>query len=433
MTRDDDSLRAPYRAVRPVTAPTDAPWSGMLTWRPSGERCVLVDAVALGDTWIGWDADHDGHVLAALDVVRRADGHDVALPVCPERVADFLARRAAAGAPLEPGESITLGVSLLRGFGQLGGRSGATGEWWLTDAGRPVLATDASDRTAVDETASLLAALAADAPRRSAWDDAIAAVASPRVSSADIERAEHELFRICDPLPLATSVSGSRTARELAVFERSDPPEAETPSRPPLWESLVRHVDGDLADLVSRTTTAIWRRSRAPGKSRRTPWLVGGATAIAVLAVGLMWPAGGAGVATADGAASTAPSSDSTPSAIPSPPAPAPTAEQAETADVPPGSDLAAITADLLDRRRACGEEPPCVAGLLIDPATALTAGVIDLPAEARAVSLLDDFGGVAVLRVDAVDGAAASQLVIIARSDDAWLLRDVHDVGQQP
>ena len=63
---------------------------------------------------------------------------------------------------------------------------------------------------------------------------------------------------------------------------------------------------------------------------------------------------------------------------------------------------------------------------------SAWTAGPIDAPREERTIALLDHFGGVAVLRVDAADGAA-TQLVVIERRDDEWLLRDVHDAAQQP
>jgi hypothetical protein len=34
---------------------------------------------------------------------------------------------------------------------------------------------------------------------------------------------------------------------------------------------------------------------------------------------------------------------------------------------------------------------------------------------------------------VDAADGSSPSQMVVILRRDDKWLLRDVSDVAQQP
>ena len=59
--------------------------------------------------------------------------------------------------------------------------------------------------------------------------------------------------------------------------------------------------------------------------------------------------------------------------------------------------------------------------------------GAIDLPSGERQVALLDDFGDIAVLRVDAGDGTVASQMVVIVRRNEKWLLRDVSDVAQQP
>ena len=391
---------------------------------------MLVDAVTLGDEWLGWDAAAEGHLLAPLDVARRTDGHDVALPVCVERVADLLTRRSSGGPPLAAGESVTVGVSLLRGCLQLLEHPEAAGEWWLTDAGRPVLATDAVDRPALDETASLLATLAAGASRPEAWRDAISAIAAPRMTRSDIERAEQALFHIADPLPLVTSAAAPRTAREVAVYERAEPSVAGESVRPALWESLTRHVDADLADLVSRTTTALWRRSRTPREPRRAPWLVGGAAAVAVLSFGLLWPSGGDGTATADAPASTSPARASTPGIAESAPA---AAASSDAAAAGLDADLAAITAGLLDRRRACESDPDCTAALTIDPSATFTAGPIDLPGDERSIALLDDFGGVAVLRVEAADRADSAQLVVIVRSDDEWLLRDVHDVAQQP
>ena len=58
--------------------------------------------------------------------------------------------------------------------------------------------------------------------------------------------------------------------------------------------------------------------------------------------------------------------------------------------------------------------------------------GVVDLAAAERTVTLLDEFGGAAVLRVEASAAPAAPQLVVIVRAGDRWLLRDVYDVAEQ-
>lgn len=434
MSRDDDSLRAPYRPVRPIGAPQDGPWPGMLTCLPSGERRLFVDAAVVGADWLGWTAARDGHVLAPIDVVRRHDGHDVVLPLCTERVSDHLARRRGPAA-LAPGEAVTLGVSILRGCGELLDEPSATGEWWLTDDGRPVFATDAATRGLFDGAAALLAELSAAAPHTDAWSDAIDAIATEHPTPTLLERAEHGLFAVAAALPVNSPATAVRGAREVTATPAGSTTAAEEPApRSPLWAALARHVDGDVADLVSRATTAVWRRARAPRPGRRAPWLVGGAVAGVVLCAGFLWPTGDGDPASADAAGdrSLAGQVTATPTATPAPsPSADPDDGQAAASTAP--VDLVSVTGTLLDARRACGGDGDCLGGVQQDPQARFDGGPIDLPADERKAVLLDDFGGVAVLRIDSVAEGAVSQLVVIARTDDEWLLRDVHDVTQQP
>ena len=48
-------------------------------------------------------------------------------------------------------------------------------------------------------------------------------------------------------------------------------------------------------------------------------------------------------------------------------------------------------------------------------------------------MTLLDDFGGAAVLRVEPVTAGPVAQLVLVICTDGKWLLRDVHDIAEQP
>jgi hypothetical protein len=95
--------------------------------------------------------------------------------------------------------------------------------------------------------------------------------------------------------------------------------------------------------------------------------------------------------------------------------------------------DLAAIASALLERRSACAGSRDCLEDVQEDPAEGFPPGVIDLPSTDRAVSLLDDFGGAAVMRVDPrrTGGDASAQLVVIVAAGGGWLLRDVHDVDE--
>ena len=231
-------LMAPYRAVRRVSAGdaapngappqtpgllTRAPWSGLLVQLPSGESRVLVDAQDFEPDWAGWLAPQDGHVVVPLDLIRRIDGHDVMLPLCVERVDDFLLRRATRRIPLSVGETVTLGVSLVRGFAAWHAIGRGTGEWWLTDGGRPVLACGSSGIEVPRHTAELLRSLAEASPCASALTFAAEAVSGSRVSVHDLREAEDALFGIASAEPLATALLGPRSARDLTGFGRDDP------------------------------------------------------------------------------------------------------------------------------------------------------------------------------------------------------------------
>ncbi|WP_374314043.1 hypothetical protein [Microbacterium sp.] len=444
MTRSDDSLTSPYRAVRPIGAPGDGPWPGMLTCLPSGERRVLVDIDVVGTEWGGWDAAPGGHVLGALDVVRRQGGHDVELPVCPESVDSYLARRRASRHPLAPGEAVTLGVSLLRGCAELLPRRPGPGGWWLTETGRPVFATDAAPSPVRESTLLLLDELSRATPHPTAWADAAAAVSAVRVSAAELDQAELGVFAIAAPAPLDLGPTPATGAGEPEVLRGGAVETAESEPRRGLWEALARHVDADLADAVSRTTTSIWRRARAaPTTRRRAPLLVGAGVAAAVVGVGLMWPSASGEVATAGDGHRTLESLDApsptgsespaaSPAASPSVNAdPSAAAVGGADADAAAPEDLEAIAAGLLANMDACGEDGECRAALAMDGAEAPVQ--VGIPPDRRAVVILDDFGGVAVLRVDDASGELPSQLVVIARQNGEWLLRDVHDATQQP
>ncbi|HWI30782.1 MAG TPA: hypothetical protein VNT50_04785, partial [Microbacterium sp.] len=137
---DDGPLTDAYRPVRAIVPP-ETPIGGILS-RAGDDIVVLVDAGEL-TAWPGWGFTDAQHVLAPLDLARRAGGHDAVLPWCSERVDVFLGRRRAASAPLGGGEIVTLAVSALRGAAEAhSGRGGdapsPTGAWWLTDAGCPV-------------------------------------------------------------------------------------------------------------------------------------------------------------------------------------------------------------------------------------------------------------------------------------------------------
>lgn len=440
MTSDQAALGGSYRVIRAVRARDDGPWPGLLVRVASGESFVLVDADDLGPQWSGWDAAPDGHVLAPLDIARRAEGHAVVLPVCSERLEDFVRRRAAR-MPLSAGEAVTLGVSVLRGCADVANAPDATGEWWLDDAGRPVLATDVAPGSALEAAVAVLEQVAVDPHARRTWATALRAVKSDRISVHELAAAEEALFAIATAEPLSTVTLNPRSASEglVRAQEQADEGQARRafdPAPRSMWQNLIAGVDDDLADTVSRATTAVWRRLRRadraekPG-SRRAPWLVGGAVAAAVLTGGALWPAAG-GVATDDPAVIASRSVPSASGQMPAEAGESAAPREGVPTDAAAPADLAATTAALLDARTTCADDSGCLASVMVDPATRFS-GAVELPASGRTVTLLDDFGDIAVLRVDANDDAQPPQLVVILRTDEKWLLRDVSDVAQQP
>lgn len=430
VTRDQDPLRAPFRSVRPVDPPSGGPWRGMLTCIPSGRRYVFVDAAMLPEGWAGWGVAANGHVLAPHDVVRRGDGHDVMLDVCTCPFPTFLARRRERNAALSLGETVTAGVSLLRGCGELvaaHGESafGLSGEWWLTVDGKPVFVAGPGSSTLRETTSGLLRDLSAATGRPTAWQGAISVLASPRPSESAWQRAEAGLFEIAAPLALDTAEhSAPATPPRSAPVPRLDV-DTDEPSRP-MWATLTRYVDADLTDLAARAIADAGRTWRALTARRRAPLVWGGVAAAAVVALGMAWPSGGE--STSESAVPTHSPSDS-----PIAPRPAPTGEVPAVSVEPGTQDLMRTAGDLLDSVIACGADVECRARLAADPDVASKLDVVAIERERRNIVLLDDFGGVAVVRVERTDTEAPSHLVVIARDDERWLLRDVTEVAQQP
>jgi hypothetical protein len=427
-------LQRGYRVLRQMTGEAESPWAGALMRLPSGGTAVAVDADALGDAWHGWSADPAGHVLAPVDILRRPDGHDVLLPVCTERLTDFLDRRGALD--LSAGEGVTLAVSLLRGVVELGADAEISGAWWLTDDGRPVFATQTSGAGHREATADLLRRIALDVPPLGhVLTDAADALAEGRRGRV-LERAEESLFAVAEPAALAITTFGPRRARTRAVVDIDPVSADDAPGRAPWPFALSRHLDAEWADLISRATTGVWRALRAQRARSGRPWLVAGGLACAILVGGLALPTGPSGIATAEPAPST-----SGPPRESASPAPAPTRApdnaalegiaDEENADIAAETDLAAVTAALLTARIDCSAEHTCLAEVLEDPASEFPPGAADLAPSDRSVTLLDEFGGAAVLRIDPM-GVGSSQLVAVVRIEGRWLLRDVYDTAEQ-
>lgn len=435
---DDIDLRLlqPYRAIRRITAVTDAPFGGVLCRTDAGVAGALIDVSVLPPDWTGWEADADGHLLSPHDVIRRGATHDVLLPVCAQKLSDLVTQRGSRGAALRAGEAVTATVSVLRGLSEVQRlREGALGEWWVTDAGRPVLATEVGDRRADEASVAILRDVARAFTARLA-EDVIAAAGRERLAARDLHAIEDELFRFAAAEPLGSGVSSSAHAHNLPAAHQvratdwlPDSDDGDRADRRPPWHDLVaRHVDTDVADLVSRTTTAVWRRATRPRPhSRGKAWMWAAGAGAIVLAGGLALPSGAAQPAST----STENAELSTPEATETSPPPISTA--AEATDAAEITDPTAIVGALLDARASCNSDPLCLAEVMADPAAPIEPGVVDLEPSQRTIALVDEFGGVSVVRVDAIDAQLPAQLVVIQQHNERWLLRDVYSVAQQP
>jgi hypothetical protein len=436
----EQRLPNPYRSLRGTAAGGEVPWRGSIAHAPDGARVLVVDAEDLPELWPGWSASADDHVMVPIDIIRTRTSHLAVLPLCSARLDDVLDRRAASAMPFLLGETVTVCVSVLRGLAGVR-RQGidVPGQWWVDEAGRPLLALGVGSEPATDACARLVERLAQDLDATTARVlDALCD--EPRATAFRYEAAEAALFALAPAEPLAHAVFPSRaggssfdalltprSALSVASAEHT----ADGPSAPatPWAARLARHVDADVADHVSRVTTAVWRTLRAKRtdrvSSRRGAWGMAAASALVVVGVGMLWPYD------TTGSAHGAPGSDDGAGAAIAVPAPSETPSGAVPTLEEADPDPAGIVDALLSARAACRSDLDCVENLMADPAATLSPGVIDLPTDERTVHLVDEFGGVAVVRVDAED--APSQLVVIERRNDRWLLRDAYDIAQQP
>lgn len=462
-----------------------APWPGVIVREDDGRSTLHVDAALLAGSEV-WRAPTGGHLLAPTDVVRTATGHEAVFDLCRGRLDVLLHQRDRVRAPLTAGEAVTVAVSLLRGTEEAGAE--APGKWWIAEDGRPVLALT-GDENAATETRNLLSELAASSadPVLStalhAAHDAIGGNASA------IMQAEDLLFAAAEPAALITSVPAPAAARSVAAAVDH----AAAPSRSALRAAVARHVDADVADRVlrARDDVRVWwtrrrseprvrrprqrRRRDAPGagsaaaagvgaeppasaraaaRPRRRPALIGVAVAAAVLTAGMMWPE-----QSAPPAAPTGQAIDARPSPSPTPGSPGTATGPPPALESPgaqPDADAAAQAASgsadaagaedaraaedpeqrgrtLLDAASACGDEA-CLNRLRETPGRPVIDGILAERPEERRITLVDDYGGVAVLRVSpSVPGAQPDRLLVIVEVERKWLIRDAYDVADQP
>lgn len=444
--------------LRELTA-GEAPYEGTLC---AGEPAVVwVDAGALLPEV--WDAPAEGHLLVPWDIARTADGHRAAMPHCPARLVDRLGGG--------DGAAVTVAVSIVRAADAADALGVSRGSWWVDDAGRPVLALGgAADwRPAAVTLLEAVAATASDGVA-GAVARAVQALGDEETVGRAVPACEEALFAAAAPGPL---IETEQAAWSSGVASRRRDAGAVSGPVPLLHGLIARHVDAALADRVAGVVGRVrerWRpaprvgagarrrsrrdaRDRRPAESPETarrskrPALVGVTVAVTIAVGGLLWPDGGtpssgsepAGAATVQAGDSPHPPE---PSSAAASPADAPEdgvsqSDPAENGVSENGSsqDVSAETSDeammrVVDALATCASDGTCE-GLWEAPDREPPVGAATTAAAGRSAVLLDDYGGVRAVRVDAED--AVSQVVVIVRHDDEWLVREIYDLAHQP
>lgn len=451
-----DPFMIAFTPLRRVTA-RESPYAGTLVRSPAGVH-LLIDPEQVPPAELFWSPQEDTHVLRAIDVVHMGTARSDAAPgalveACREPLETYLDLRDGAGAPITAPECATIMISLLRGVNEVRAavRKDRGGVWWLSSSARPVLALIPDAEPARESACRILNRLAPADPHAPALRDAIMAVLrGDDVRAGDIDSCERAVFEWVEPGPLRPSPDIRPAARLASAGPTPTPLSVPTPSlahalaaasvqtrseadvpvphEPGVFDRLVRGGDGRwqeaLAEVAAsaRGTMRSLRRSAAAARPGGRGRLV-----VAALAVGAVLAVGVAVLAPNDGTAQ-----EQVPSGGKATGDSAPAAAATAVPDADAGEpDLPRTAAVIMDAVSTCAGDSACVQTVAERPDLAPSTGAATAPAGQRKLELVDEYGDVAVIRAEA-DGYP-SQLVVIARHDDRWLLREVLDLTQQP
>jgi len=357
-----------------------------------------------------------------------------ASPPIVEYLDDYLHRRRRSGVPLVPGEAVTLAVGLLRGCRRAEDRAQESA-WALTARGCPVLIDEIDGDDALGVTAAALAHLA-----EMVDDEGGGLVARARDTVLTQpprawEEAERRLFAWAEPVPLVLGPLAPRVDDD-----------DEAPRSSPQRQSVLPGIDGDLAAVVSGAVGDLRGKWRSWRHARAFSFGLVAAGVATVLGVALPTPAPAPAPSSEVRPSSSAPGGDRTPDATPpavQDPSDRPTLLDPGgqtpllTGESPAASPTGGSSGDgaivdaaraLLTAYAACAGEPSCEQNLREGRADPGEARPVD-PADAR-ISLVDDFGGLAVVRLERGDD---QQYLTLVREKDRWLVRAVRTVADQP
>lgn len=281
---------------------------------------------------------------------------------------------------------------------------------------------------ATADTLERVTAIASDEPTREILKRARESVLTspPR----DWESLERQLFRYAEPMPL---VLGPLTPADR------EPRPARAPDNAASAPRVLALVDADLADAVREVLRDVrerWRSSRAVRLG-----MTGAVGALVVVAAVLLWPQSKDARASDPGVLPAGVSRITTPTGEPAT-ASAPTAaystsaeREAEASPTPSRTSDPLPSEDPVEAARAlftavdrCAGDAACVTSF-----TEVSAGMREpLPPGAAdaAIELIDDFGGVFVVRLTV---ESTVHYVTVVRQEDRWLVRAVGTSADQP
>jgi hypothetical protein len=352
----------------------------------------------------------------------------------------YLRRRARSTVAFTAGEAVTAAIGLLRGCRGATGRFAGT-RWWLRADGCPVAEEEEGEPDAIAATAEALERIATITDDDATRDMVTRARESLlTLPPREWDAVERRLFQHAHPIPL---VLGPLTPVAEA------PPAPARQVTPSARSRMLELVDADLADAVHEVLRDVRARWRSSPAVRFGALCTAGAVIVVTLL--LVWP-------THDGSTASTPEPSVSRAAGESPSANAPSAF-ATTTDVQPASvaptvtppsvpsdealsepgqqpqaspsspgEFVGIARDLFAEIDRCVGDTACVAAHEEDsgfPREPLLAGAGDAD-----IHLIDDFGGVVVVRLS-ID--STTQYVTLVRQKDRWLVRAVRTVADQP
>ncbi|GAA3021725.1 hypothetical protein [Microbacterium dextranolyticum] len=468
----------------------EAPYGGRL--HAGDPQTVWVDARDVPD--LVWRFEVSGHVLAPWDVARTRDGHAAILPHCPRRLRDVDAG-GRAGAIVTIAVSMIRAAQEARMHGADTGEWWIDADGrpvlavggsraWADEAGEIIegLAVGAGPllRRALDDASRLMAA------RRVADEDVVQceerlfAVAEPAaLHDASIRSDAFTALLTGEPVPrradslngavLADTAEtwlgrftdaewasrvtgavrsvGATSTRVRGMWSRERERRVAARRRRTSRRDEAREGHAREGRVSGRDRGDAHGRGRAPSR-RRAPWAVAAAVGVVVIIAGLAWPDAGASPSDRDANAAEVGShpAEASPTASASA-----SASAQDEASFPPGTEGARASGDdhgepsaqptggadpaagarvALTALRDCASVDAC--GQVFEtPGRALPEGVVAHATDATQVTLLDEYGGIAVLRIE--DGGRAAQILVMVSKNGKWLVRDVYDVADQP